>query len=175
MAGPKDTIWPADPHTLAKHVIVRTYLEAWFPILSSWNACVVYYDGFAGPGVYKGGEKGSPLIALEVARNHRASLDSEIVFIFVENDKDRALHLNQKIDALSLPPNFKWEVKNESFADTLDILDREGLNNAPTFAFIDPFGITGLPFYLIERLLKRSRCEALITFMCIYSEITREK
>ena len=30
---------------------------------------------------------------------------------------------------------------------------------------IDPFGITGLPFRLIERLLANPRCEVLVTFM----------
>lgn len=169
MAGPKETIWEAEPHTIAKHIILKTYLEAWFPILSRWSGRVVYYDGFAGPGVYSGGEKGSPLIALDVAREHRASLDSELVFVFVEERDDRATHLERTIRELSLPPNFRWRVRNDSFAEalgsTLDFLELKDREIAPTFAFIDPFGITGLPFCLVERLLSRRRCEALITFM----------
>lgn len=34
MAAPKDTIWEAEPHTLAKHTILKAYLQAWFPILT---------------------------------------------------------------------------------------------------------------------------------------------
>jgi len=40
-------------------------------------------------------------------------------------------------------------------------LDKDTL--APTFAFIDPFGFSGIPFTLIERLLKCKRSEAFVT------------
>jgi hypothetical protein len=33
---------------------------------------LLYVDGFAGPGVYEGGEMGSPIIALRAALLHRA-------------------------------------------------------------------------------------------------------
>ena len=78
VAAPKKTIWKLEPHTKAKHDILRKYLQAWFPILSSWRRRVVYYDGFAGPGRYEGGEAGSPLIAIEVAKDHRAKLTSDL-------------------------------------------------------------------------------------------------
>jgi three-Cys-motif partner protein len=84
-----DTIWEIDRHTLAKHAILRRYLEAWLPIMTSWSGRVLYIDGFAGPGKYKGGEDGSPIIALKAARDHRTKIRSEIVFIFVERDRER--------------------------------------------------------------------------------------
>ena len=116
-----------------------------------------------------GRSKGSPLLAIEVAREHRADLDSELNFIFVEEREDRAVHLQKELEALDLPPNFRCEVKPESFAEALkgalDYLDAEELVIAPTFAFVDPFGIKGLPFALIERLVSRKRCGVLITFM----------
>lgn len=169
MAPPKTTLWSAEPHTRAKHVILRSYLQAWFPILSTWHERVVYYDGFAGPGRYSAGEEGSPLIALSAAREHRANLSSEIVFIFVERDPARAAHLQSEISQLDLPANYVSHVRQEDFAkaltDTLDYLDEHHLAIAPTFAFVDPFGVKGLPFSLIRRLLQRPRCETLITFM----------
>ena len=33
----KDVIWELEPHTTAKHAVLKAYLNAWFPILSSWN------------------------------------------------------------------------------------------------------------------------------------------
>ena len=30
------TVWDAERHTLAKHGILKTYLEAWVAILSHW-------------------------------------------------------------------------------------------------------------------------------------------
>jgi three-Cys-motif partner protein len=73
VAKPESTIWPIVPHTSAKHTILRTYLDAWFPIMS-WKPRVVFLDGFAGPGRYEGGEPGSPIIALESAKTHKAKL-----------------------------------------------------------------------------------------------------
>jgi hypothetical protein len=169
MAGPKETVWDAEEHTLAKHLILKEYLVAWFPILARWNGRIVYYDGFAGPGRYKGGEEGSPLLALRVAKDHRAEIATEIVFIFVENDSRRAVHLRSELEDLKLPKNFTCQILEEEFEDALtsmlDYLDSKKARIAPTFAFIDPFGITGVPFELIQRLLRQEKCEVLITFM----------
>ncbi|MFQ5431011.1 MAG: three-Cys-motif partner protein TcmP, partial [Nitrospinota bacterium] len=89
MAVPKDTIWPIDPHSIAKHEILRRYLEAWFPILNRFHGRIVYIDGFCGPGRYLEGEKGSPIIALNVAANHRNELAGDLIFIFIDERKDR--------------------------------------------------------------------------------------
>ena len=60
------TVWELEDHTAAKHEILRRYLAAWFPILSSsgYNRRGLFIDGFAGPGIYSKGELGSPIIAL---------------------------------------------------------------------------------------------------------------
>lgn len=48
---PKTTIWDLEPHTAAKHEILRRYVQAWAPILSQGNfPHLVFVDGFAGPG-----------------------------------------------------------------------------------------------------------------------------
>ena len=169
MSPPKQTIWEIEPHTEAKHLILEEYLKAWFPILSRWNSRIVYYDGFAGPGVYARGEKGSPVIALDVARSHQDKLKENLVFIFVEKDKNRAENLRNIIEKKTLPSNYDVQIKNKEFetdlVQILDYLDTKKLDIAPTFAFIDPFGITGLPFSLIRRFLRNNKCEMLITFM----------
>ena len=86
-----ETIWKIEPHTEAKHEILRRYLEAWLPIMSRYHARIVYLDGFAGPGVYLGGEYGSPVIAIETAVKHVLQANfKEIVFFFIERDKRRA-------------------------------------------------------------------------------------
>ena len=67
MSRIRTTVWPLDPHTAAKHAILRRYLDAWIPIMSRYHGRVLYIDGFAGPGIYEHGEPGSPLIALDAA------------------------------------------------------------------------------------------------------------
>ncbi|MEW6363219.1 MAG: three-Cys-motif partner protein TcmP [Acidobacteriota bacterium] len=169
MTTPKETLWELDPHTKAKHQILRRYLSAWFPILSTHYRRIIYIDGFAGPGRYKGGEKGSPIIALDVALNHRKSMKGEIVFWFIEERLDRLEHLQQELSGITFPPHFKLITKSGKFHERLDemlesmAVDKKTL--APTFAFIDPFGFSGIPFAQIQRLLSCPRSETLITFM----------
>ena len=169
MATPKETLWELDPHTTAKHEILRRYLAAWFPILGTYHRRIVYIDGFSGPGRYKNGEPGSPMIALDVALNHRKSTAGEIVFWFVEERDDRLSHLKQELATLSIPGHFKVTAEAgrfaERFGNVLASIEADKYALAPTFAFIDPFGFSGIPFSLIERLLGQKRCEALITFM----------
>lgn len=168
MPLPHDTLWAIEPHTEAKHKILRKYLEAWFPIMASWNSRIVYLDGFSGPGRYIGGQPGSPIIALECAKNHRAPLKGELVFLFIEERKDRADYLNAQIEPFRAD-RFKMEVRCGEFAPTLaeilDQVDRDGHRIAPTFALIDPFGFSGIPYSLIQRLLANPRCEVFISFM----------
>src|SRR5579862_5733128 len=169
VAVPKDTIWAIEPHTSAKHQILRKYLDAWLLILGTYNKRVVYVDGFAGPGRYTGGEPGSPIVALEAALTHQAKLPSELVFLFIEKENDRADHLEGEIAKLKLTSSFKVEVERGTFADKLgkmlDTLDSTSSQIAPTFALIDPFGFSGIPYALIQRLLSKNKCEVLVTVM----------
>lgn len=177
MSGINATTCPIEPHTKAKHEILRRYLGAWFPILSTHSGRIIYLDGFAGPGVYQGGEDGSPVIALETAVNHflgQKLTKTEILFFFIEQDKARAQKLK---DVLAnrfpkLPSNIKYIVEGAEFAPTfqeaLDKLDEQGGKLAPTLAFLDPFGFSGMPMELIARLLKCTKCEVLITFMASF-------
>lgn len=169
MATPKETLWELDPHTKAKHEILGRYLAAWFPILSTYHSRIVYIDGFSGPGRYKGGETGSPMIALDVAVNHRKSISGEVVFWFIEEREDRLQHLRQELAAVAVPKHFRVVSEpgrfHEKFGEVLKSIDAGKDTLAPTFAFIDPFGFSGIPFSLIERLLGHKRCEVFITFM----------
>jgi three-Cys-motif partner protein len=46
----------------------------------------------------------------------------------------------------------------------LAYLEEQKANLAPTFAFVDPFGVKGLPMDLLRRLLSFDRCELLVYF-----------
>ena len=175
MADRLTSIWKIDPHTQAKHVILKKYLDAWLPIMTSWNGRVLYIDGFAGPGKYTGGEEGSPIIALKSAIHHRAQLKAEVVFLFVEADKARYQHLDMIIARETLPQNFKTQTIHGKFDDTvtglLNYLEEQQKRIAPAFVFVDPFGFSHTPFRLIQRIMSNPRCEVLITFM--YEAINR--
>lgn len=177
MTAPKSTIWPIEPHTRAKHEILKRYLLAWTPILSQGGFPeILYIDGFAGPGRYSGGEDGSPIIALHAVLNQRVKIAATVKFLFVEKQRDRAEVLETIVNEIDLPKNFHVTVaKGETFeaacTDLLNTYNREARSLPPTFVFIDPFGWTGVPFRIVREIMANPSCEVLVTFM--YEELNR--
>jgi GMT-like protein len=76
---------------------------------------------------------------------------------------------------VTLPPTFSVDVECgtavENITPLLDGLATDKLTPAPTFAFLDPFGVSQVPMDLVARLMSNARCEVLITFM--FEEINR--
>jgi len=172
-----DIIWAIEPHTEAKHNILRYYLGAWFPILATTQYRLLYVDGFAGPGEFyrKDGSSvdGSPILALKVVKNHvlRSKLQhpkKNLVFLLIEKDEGRYQNLERKCKEIQWPSNFDIQLRNASFEeifdDVLAKIEQQNKQLAPSFVFIDPFGPTGFPMSLIERLAQQPRSEVLITF-----------
>ena len=175
MIDKQPTIWSLEPHTGAKHDILRKYLGAWFPKLA-WKGRLVFIDGFAGPGQYSRGELGSPLVALDSAIGHKADLSScDLVYIFIEQDRDRFKHLEALVAKQNMPTYVECHTLQGTFADhlarILNTLDEGGKELAPAFVMVDPFGFTGMPFDLIARVAGYEKTELLISFM--YESIVR--
>lgn len=178
---PKSTVWTREPHTEGKHLVLGNYLNAWLPIMGVSNARIVFIDGFAGPGVYEGGERGSPLVALDALMDHKAkgSIRGEVRFLFIELDGERARHLESLVAELKpkMPPNCFVDVSqgvfDDEMGDLLDRLNKEGQQLAPSLVMIDPFGVKGIPMKLISRILQNPKCEVYISFM--YESINRFK
>ncbi|MGH7774129.1 MAG: three-Cys-motif partner protein TcmP [Candidatus Binatia bacterium] len=180
---PRTTRWPIEPHTQAKHLILARYLKAWLPIMASFNGRIVYIDAFAGPGRYSKGEEGSPLIALKALLGNplfqSARRKCDVVFFFIEEDRERASALEEELNQLKaerpLPHWVEYKVIHGEFAPEmtkiLDAIERAGRLLAPTFAFIDPFGYSGVPMEVIARIARNPSCECLVTF--VYESIIR--
>lgn len=169
-------VWPIEEHTLAKHDLLRKYLNAWFPILTTqgFHRRVIFFDGFAGPGIYKGGEPGSPIIALQALVDHKhfpRLTHTDFVFIFVEERQDRFISLEQEVQKFwrtrgGQPENVYIYSFNSRFADVAaDIVQETRGKLAPTLAFIDPFGWSDIPMSIVRDLLMSDGCEVLFTFM----------
>lgn len=173
-------VWPIEEHTRAKHELLRRYLAAWYPILASSgrHQRLVFIDGFAGPGIYESGEPGSPLIALQALTDH-AHFDrwsaTEFRFLFIEKEADRCHSLEEELESFwesrpgGRPANINITVVHGEFANVareiVQSLRERGQDLAPTLAFIDPFGWSGVPMNLIADLLAFNHCEVLFNFM----------
>jgi three-Cys-motif partner protein len=165
-------LWPAEPHTLAKIEIVRRYLYLWFSILDKHpSKRLVCIDGFAGPGEYTNSPQGSPLAALTAAKSALERPGSglntkECCFLFVEKRREFAEHLRTLIAKTTWPSQLKWEVEEGTFEEKvggiLDQIKQKRQQLAPTFAFVDPFGATGLPFKVVSDILSYRTCEILV-------------
>lgn len=170
MSKPKTTIWPIEPHTTAKHEILKRYLGAWFGIMIYSNPKVLFLDGFSGPGRYLGGEIGSPLIALKIATEQLSKQpQKQAILVFIEENEERLEFLKGEITQLIVPSNIQIIYLHNQFtnsvSDLLCDLQKRGQYLVPSFVFIDPFGFKDFPFSLVEKLLKNPKTEVFVNVM----------
>jgi len=169
------TVWPADPHTLAKHRILSNYLKAWMPILANSRNVpdgkppeILFIDGFAGPGVYEGGEDGSPVIALKTALDHSRSFSVPVSFLFIEQDDERFARLVSALEGLKprieespnvrLLPPYHGDC-GRKLNELLDTYKAQRRDFGPALVFLDQFGYSKVPMDLIGRIMSQPRCE----------------
>ena len=173
MSAKQGTVWKAEPHTIAKIEMLRSYLFPWFAMLGRTfvGQPLWYIDGFAGPGEYTNFKQGSPIAALAAAA---AALDEagagwkagDIHCVFIDEDPARVGHLKSKLE--DVPPHARLHrhVLPGTFVEGLAELKGCPTNpfssGSPLFAFIDPFGPRGLSFSAVRALLARPTTEVLI-------------
>lgn len=169
---PEETVWTIEPHTAGKHLVLKHYLDAWLPIVasSSFNTMTIV-DGFAGPGRYKDGEEGSPLIALRSVAEHAQvkAIEQKLKFLFIESHVERYGQLKANIashcDALSQSAVSTYQGEFDSVANRmLDRVDRGNIELGPSFFMIDPFGVKGVRMETIRRILANQSAETYISF-----------
>lgn len=137
-----------------KLAIIGAYLAGFTKILgsSTSQSCVYYVDGFAGQGVYDDGAKGSPLLAIELAKKYRDEQKKyQLNCISVEEDENNFANLEL---ATAQYQNIAENLKG-TFASNIDtILNR--LGKCPAFFFIDPFGVKGTDWADMIKIIDRS-------------------
>jgi len=167
------TLWPADPHTIAKIEILKNYLKAWFRILGMTRQAetILYVDGFAGPGYYTNHSEGSPLAALNIAQQAISDLGSKFIAgrlhcAFIESDPSRFKVLESVVALFERNPSLGVTKLCCEFADGIEQIAKDipgpFLAKAPLFVFADPFGGTGIPFLTFARCMQGSAAELLI-------------
>lgn len=168
--------WEREEHTKAKHELLLAFFNKWVSIHSETFAkrgggLVRIYDGFAGPGVYTGGEPGSPLIlmrALCTSKNLRGrwgAVDYELHF--VERLKERSELLGLKLAefeaAMRKGPGWSdrvaWSVTCGRYEENVPepVAGRSAL-----FLFLDPFGYSHAPMTLTQNLIQQPKSDTLI-------------
>lgn len=167
MATPQKPVWPLDPHTAAKHQLLKHYLERWSMIILEKFKTATYLEGFAGPGIYEGGEPGSPVIAYEqIALALAAGKGWSARVALIEEDQRRIEILGQQMATVPrLHSEIKVEYRQGRCADEAeDLLASLGAFGRPIFAFLDSFSGSDVPFDLVKRIAANQGSEVLVTF-----------
>lgn len=171
MATPQEKLWDRDPHTAAKHDMLDRYLSAWFPIIAKGfpSKGLTFVDAFAGPGEYKDGSEGSPLLALRQAyRSDVRATGSPIRLVFIEKRNDRYRHLVQLIEehfpAARRPGTHVIRIHPGDCRKLLgpSINEVKGWDS-PLFVNLDGWG-TDTPYSIVHQLGRQDNAEVLITF-----------
>lgn len=155
------------PAAVFKHKLLEDYLTPWAPKLGRLNVGrVAYLDGYAGAGRYDDGSYGSPVIAMNIARNVRTFANPvDLQCVFVEKDRATANQLQEVVGSEGGSLNIVGPLQGD-ISEHLDTVTT-AIGKRPLLAFLDPFG-TSLPAeVLIEKLMGRGRSaptEVLLNF-----------
>jgi three-Cys-motif partner protein len=177
MSDEHPTLWDAEPHTLAKHGILKSYLDAWTAILSHATRSpeLLFVDGFAGPGEYTSGEAGSPIVALNSVLNHTGNLPKPVRFVFIENRSDRYEHLRARLakESQRIAGNARVILDDPIHGDCAIEIRRlinkrrsEAQPLGPALFFLDQFGYSQVPMTLLQEIMQHRECEAFSYLNC---------
>jgi len=153
--------------SVAKITILRKYLRPFtYKVGSRPPKRVWLVDGFAGKGAYDpdaGGksEDGSPVAAAKFARELELKRGEPLLrTVNVEADRDTYVKL---IGNLAPYPGLAATF-NKTFEDALDEI-LATIGNDPALFFLDPFGVSGIEMYLLDRIRERAgKTELLVHF-----------
>ncbi len=168
---PTGVLWERDPHTAAKHTLLRRYLSAWFPIMAKQfrGEGITFFDGFAGPGEYTNSLESSPAIAMTQAmRNDIVTLRTPTRLVFIEEDRRRWAHLEgllaSRFPQSTRPSGLVTRVHHGRCGDLYDkAITEVGGWTGPVFANLDGWGADA-DLKIVRRIAQQQSSEVLVTF-----------
>ena len=170
-------LWPREEHTKAKHDLLLAFFNKWVSVHSSHFAnqgggLVRVHDGFAGPGVYAGGEYGSPLILMRALCTN-TNLQSRWASVrydlhFVEKDVRRAEMLERKLGEFEAAmrergpgwtEHVRWTVTCGRYEENVP---QPVAEPSALFLFLEPFGYSHAPMTLTQDLVQQPKSDTLM-------------
>lgn len=139
------------PWSRLKDEIIRKYLVPYLQKVNKLQESIILIDSFAGPGKFDDGEIGSPLFICELAEKY---VPNNYLAILVNKDQDHHNKLEVSLaDYIKRDKVMTIKGKAEELLKTL-----HGIITSQTlFIYLDPFGLNGTDFSLLEPYLKRSK------------------
>jgi spore photoproduct lyase len=139
------------PWSKIKDQVIGNYLVPYLNKVSKLGQKIVIVDAFSGPGIFEDGSKGSPLIICEVAEKQ---VPREYVGIFANRDKESHTKLEK-----ALKKYIEGKQAITILGNAKDLLEelRNIVGNATLLIYLDPFGLKGCEFRLLEPYLGRDK------------------
>ena len=137
---------PFDEGTIIKLNLYESYLKEWLPVFLSKSTpqfnTINIFDFFAGPGLDKNNQKGSPLITIDLLTPYITKIINNkqtISLYFNDKSKTKIKQLKQNIDATitnlsSLDIKYTSEDFSNLFVKYLPIMSKASTAN---FLFLD--------------------------------------
>jgi len=176
------------PHSIAKHRILQSYLAAYFQTLvSSPNQDVLrltLVDGFACGGQYVHSDtgelvKGSPFIFLEATREadflinqgRRKPVDLRVDYFFIEADRHAHAHLDKVLreEGHGSYIGNNIQLRHAKFQDEadgiIDFIKRKSPKNGRSIFALDQYGYKDVPAPLVRKIFAQlPSAEVILTF-----------
>ncbi|MCH7547343.1 MAG: three-Cys-motif partner protein TcmP, partial [Planctomycetes bacterium] len=131
-----------------KDRILGSYLTAYLLKIATQKKPVLIVDGFAGPGVFRDGDPGSPLIVCQVIEAAVNKLSVDVSAIFIEPDDELNLMLERTVRQYQFA-----SVRKGLFSDFIDEIEKGAIDHN-VFLYIDPFTVEGLVWDEIDRICR---------------------
>lgn len=138
------------PWSKRKDLILGYYLAPYLPKIATQKRPVLVVDGFAGPGSFRDGGEGSPLIICNVvkaARDRRPPVPMTVLCI----EPDPGLHTDL---VKALAPFPFAEARRVRFEESLPELESRFATHS-VFLYLDPYANEGIEWTALERVFAR--------------------
>ncbi len=189
MTKHKDHFDHFQPHTLLKHQILDAYIVAWaikLLVNRPDRAHLGIVDAFAGAGRDEAGHSGSPVIAarksleaIAVVKERSPTADPAIELFAIERNRGRYRTLAEQLEPFRKQRPGHVHALPGELVDHIDEIATR-MADAPTFYFLDPFGIEGLEASTYAKALRGPHNEIFALFsdmgaVRLYGSITSRR
>jgi len=152
------------PWSKIKDSILGNYLTPYIRKTAKLKLPIIIVDGFAGPGRFDDGSKGSPIIICEKAAEEGKRGNARVIGLFIDKEPKYCESLDEVLQPY-ISTKLAFVSCNEFEKAINDIIDV--LGSCTAFFYLDPFGIQGIEIEVLDKIFRRVRIastEILVNF-----------
>ncbi len=134
-----------------KDQVIKNYLPPYLKKVNRLNESIILVDTFAGPGKYEDGEIGSPIYICELANQY---VPNKFLAVLANKNIEHHEKLKENIkEFIDAKKAFALRGKAEDLLQKMHGI----ISTQVLFIYLDPFGLLGTNFSLLEPYLSRSK------------------